>query len=92
MVVCWSIALADRINLLKAETENANRELRNSESRLISNPGGMPLGVVLYGKDQKPKYLNQRTVEILSDPAQGIQPDLSAGRTLAQAMEYFSFR
>ena len=43
-------------------------------------------------KDQKPKYINQRTIEILSDPAQGIQPDLSAGRTLAQAIEYFSLK
>ena len=27
MAICWSLALADRINLLKAETESANRSL-----------------------------------------------------------------
>ena len=69
MAVCWSIALADRINLLKAETESANRDLRNSEHRLSQILEGMPLGVILYGKDQKPKYVNQRTVDILSNPA-----------------------
>ena len=92
MAVSWSIALADRINLLKAKTENANRELRSSEHRLSQILEGMPLGVVVYGKDQKPTYLNQRTVEILSDPEKGIQPDLAAGRDLAQAVEYFSFQ
>ena len=90
--VCWSIALADRINLLKAETEGANRYLRNSENRLSQILEGLPLGVVLYGKDQKPKYANRRTVEILSDPSKGIQPDLSVERTLAQAIPYFSLQ
>ncbi len=92
MAVCWSIALADRINVLKAETESANRDLRKSEHRLSQVLEGLPLGVILYGKDQKPKYANQRTVELLSNPAQGIKPDMSVGRTLAQAIQYFSFR
>ena len=90
MVVCWSIALADRITLLRAETEVANRSLRNSEHQLSQILEGMPLGVIVYGKDQKSKYLNQRTVEILSNPAQGTEPDIKTEHTLAQAMEYFS--
>jgi len=92
MSLCWSIALADRINLLKARTESANRELRNSEHRLSQILEGLPLGVMLYEKDQKPKYANQRTLDILSNPTLGIRPDLSAGRTLAQAIEYFSLK
>lgn len=92
MAVCWSIALADRINLLKAETENANRELQNNEHRLAQILEGLPLGVVVYGSDQKPNFANQRVAEILSNPERGIRPDLSAGRTLAQAMDYYSFR
>ena len=92
MAVCWSLALADRINLLKAETESANRNLRNSEHKLTQILESLPLGVVVYGNDQKLKYLNKRTVEILKNPAKGIQPDLNAGRTLAQAGEYFSFQ
>jgi signal transduction histidine kinase/PAS domain-containing protein len=92
MAVCWSIALADRINLLIAKAESANRDLRNSEHRLSQILEGLPLGVILYGKDHKPKYANQRTVELLSNPAQGIRPDISAGRTLAQAIPYFSLR
>jgi len=92
MGVCWSIALADRINLLKAKTESANRDLRNSEHRLSQILESIPIGVILYGKDYKPKYINQRTVELLSNPAQGIQPDPSVGRTLAQAIQYFSLK
>jgi signal transduction histidine kinase/PAS domain-containing protein len=92
MAVCWSIALADRINLLKAETTAVNRNLKNSEHRLSQILEGMPLGVAVYGKDQKSKYFNQRMVEIVSNPAQGIQPDLEDGHTLAQAMEYFSLK
>jgi signal transduction histidine kinase len=92
MAVSWSFALADRINLLKAKTENVNRELLGSEHRLSQILEAMPLGVVVYGKDQKPTYLNQRTVEILSNPDKSIQPDLAAGRDLAQAIEYFSFQ
>ncbi|MGW8226536.1 MAG: 7TM diverse intracellular signaling domain-containing protein, partial [Anaerolineales bacterium] len=92
MAVCWSIALADRINVLKAETENANRDLRTSEHHLSQILEGLPLGVVLYGKDLKPKYANRRSLEILSDPSEGIQAGISDQRTLSQAIQYFSLK
>jgi len=92
MAVCWSLALAERINLLKAKAESANLNLQKSEYRLTQILEGIPLGVVVYGKDRKLKYINQRTVEILSNPAMGIQPDPAAGRTMEQAVEYFSFQ
>lgn len=82
MAVCWSLAMADRINLLKIAAENASRNLRHSENRLTQILESLPLGVILYGKDEKPKYINQRTAEILSDPSKGIQPDISLGRTI----------
>lgn len=92
MAVCWSIALADRINLLKAETESASRNLKQSEDRLTQTLEAMPVGVVVYGPDQKPTFVNRRSIEILTNAPQGIVPDLSAGRTLAQAMSYYTFR
>ena len=92
MAVCWSIALADRINLLKSETERANRDLRNSEHRLSEILEALPIGVVVYGSDSKPHYANRRVTEILGNPAQGIEPDVSAGRTLTEAMSYYAFR
>ncbi len=92
MAVCWSIALAERINLLKAETENAYRELKASEHRLSQILNGLPLGVLLYGKDQKPKYGNQRVYDIFNDPSRNVQVDLEGNRTLAQAIPYFSLK
>ena len=92
MMVCWSIALADRINLLKAVSENAYRELKASEHRLSQILNGLPLGVLLYGKDQKPKYGNQRVYDIFNDPSRNVQVDPEGGRTLAQAIPYFSLK
>jgi signal transduction histidine kinase len=92
MAVSWSIALADRINLLKIQTDQAYHDLRMSESKLNQILEGLPLGVVVYGKDQKPSYINKRTAEILSDTDKGTQPDPGAGRTLAQGIDHFSFQ
>ena len=88
----WSISLTDRINLLKSEAESANRALQRSEHKLEQILEGLPLGVVMYGKDRKPNYSNQRTYEILSNPEQGILPDLSAGRTPEMVIRYYSLK
>ena len=90
--VLWSFTLAYRINVLQTETRNVNQELRHSEHRLSQILESMPLGVVLYGKDTKPRYINRRTIELLSDPIKNVRPDPAAGRTLLQAIQYFSFR
>ncbi|MFN2188945.1 MAG: 7TM-DISM domain-containing protein [Candidatus Promineifilaceae bacterium] len=92
LAVCWSLALADRVNRLKSLTEEANLELRSSEQRLAQILDGLPLAVAVYDRDQKPTYVNRRVSEILGNPAQGIVPGVSAGRTLEQAMKYYSFR
>lgn len=92
MAVCWSIALADRINRMKEETEASNLELQNSKHHLSQILEGLPLGVAVYGKDHKPSYVNQRMIDILSNPERDIQVDISAGRTLSQAINYFSLK
>lgn len=92
LVLLWSLALADRINLLKAETDLANRELASSKNVLSQILEGLPLGVTVYGKEKTPTFINRRTVDILSNPERGITPSISAGRTLSEALEYFTFR
>ena len=92
LAALWSLALAERINRLKAETEQANRELRASEDRLAQVLEAMPVGVVVYGTDRKPQLVNRQTVELFSNPERGIGPDPNMGRTLAEASAYFSFR
>jgi signal transduction histidine kinase len=92
MAVGWSLALADRINVLKEQTESANKSLRNSQRELAQILDGVPVGVAVYGKDEMPKYGNKRLIEILGNPERGIRPDPKSGRTLAQAMDYFSLQ
>ena len=89
MAVSWSFALVDRINVLKEKTENANRDLRNSEHKLTQILEGLPLGVVVYGKDQKPTYINQRTVDILSNPTPDKKPDASSRANFRASGELF---
>jgi signal transduction histidine kinase/PAS domain-containing protein len=92
VAILWSISLADLVNLLKAEMEKANQELHKSELRLSQILDGMPLGVLLYTKDQKPKYANRTALAIVNDPNSDIRANVSAGRTLSQAIEYFSLK
>jgi signal transduction histidine kinase len=92
MAVGWSLALADRINVLKDQTETANKRLRNGEHELAQILDGVPVGVAVYGSDELPKYGNKRLIEILGNPERGIRPDPKSGRTLAQAMDYFSLQ
>ena len=91
VAVCWSLALADRINMLKAETESTNRKLQDSENRLLQTLEAMPVGVVVYGTDHRPTFFNKRTTEILSNRERGIGPLSSFERTLVEAMSYYSF-
>ena len=89
IAVCWWFALADRINLLKAGTESANRDLLNSERRLSQILESLPLGVVLYEKDFRPRYSNKLSTELLGDPAH--KPNISTERAWTQALAHYPF-
>ena len=88
----WSISLTDRVNLLKVEMENTNQALRSSEHQLSQILEGLPLAVVVYGNDRRPSYGNKRTFDILTNPDRNIRPDISAGRTLETAIQYYSLK
>jgi signal transduction histidine kinase/PAS domain-containing protein len=92
LVLMWSLMLANRINLLKKETEDANRKLLQSQRQLSQTLEGMPLGVVVYGLDRRPSYANPRAISILSNPERGIQAGTTGRRTIKEAIKYFSFR
>ena len=64
--VCWSFALADRINLLKAETENANRELRKQRASAISDPGWSTTGSFIVWERSKTQVCQPATFTIFS--------------------------
>ena len=87
MVLLFSLALADQMNLLKRKTEQANRELRANERRLNQYLEAMPVGVTVHGRDGKPHYINRQAQQIFGlslppSPPEGI-------RTLIEAISDF---
>jgi PAS domain S-box-containing protein len=65
MGMCWSIALADRINLLKTETESANRGLHASEARYRQLVETMNDGLGIIDGDGRYTYVNDRLAGML---------------------------
>ena len=92
MGLFWSIALADRIHLLKAETEDTSRALQKNQRQLTQTLEGLPLGVAVYGQDRQLTYLNPRAMEILSNPARDFQAAKAIGTNIVEAQDYFSLR
>jgi PAS domain S-box-containing protein len=92
MAGVWSLALADRVNTLKAEADRTNHQLRESEIRLAQFLEAMPVGVAVYGADLKPRYINRKTQRMLTNPARGIAPDMSFQRPMQEMLDYFSLR
>jgi PAS domain S-box-containing protein len=92
MAMTWSLALTDKIHTLKDETIAANRKLQESETRLAQFLDAVPVGVVVYGPDLRPRYFNRESKRLLTNPDGSIAPDLTLRRRLPEAMAYFSFR
>ena len=78
MMLLFSLALADRINLLKAETEQANLALTDSERRLNQFLETMPVGVAVYDARGRLNYTNQRARRLLTMSDNSAAPDESA--------------
>ncbi len=72
-VVLLSLALADKINQLKANTEKANRKLLESENRLAQYLEAMPVGVAVFDTNAHVQYLNKRVLEMFS-PSNQVEP------------------
>jgi len=88
MVLLLSLALADRINLLKAETEQANQKLHESENRLKQFLEALPVGVVVFHVNKLLSYINQRAYELfhLTPTVQDI--NISFAETLMKLPRY----
>ena len=92
LVALWSVALADRLNVLKADTERANRDLHTSQSRLAQTIETMPVGVVVYGTDRRAQLFNQHARHVFAIPGPGEAPDTILGSTIAETAKAYSFR
>jgi two-component system nitrate/nitrite sensor histidine kinase NarX len=58
LLVIMSLALADRINLLRKETDAANAALRISEERLSTYLDALPFNIQVHDPQLKPLYVN----------------------------------
>ena len=72
LMAFWSVALADRINLLKAEKEKANLEVQASEARYRQLVETMNDGLGVIDEDGRFTYANDRLAEMLGYPADEI--------------------
>jgi two-component system nitrate/nitrite sensor histidine kinase NarX len=59
LIVLMSLALADRVNIMRNEAERANRELAASEKRLADYLDALPFGIVVHDSTLKPTYANR---------------------------------
>ncbi len=92
VVAFWAVALADRINLHKSETEAANRELNKNQRQLAQTLDGMPVAVMVYGQNHELTYINHRALEILNYPGGKNKPNLAVGATFEQTSNDLSLR
>jgi two-component system nitrate/nitrite sensor histidine kinase NarX len=68
MVLFTSFALADRINLIQAEKEQALRDLNASERRMAQYLEAIPVGVTVYKPDLQLVYANRTALDLAGNP------------------------
>lgn len=68
LVAFWSLALADRMNSLKQESETSRNQILENERRMVKYLDCLPVGVVVYDGDAQPRYINQQSHQILYQP------------------------
>jgi len=90
MMLFLSLALADRINILKAETEQSNKKLHESERRLTQFLEAMPVGVVVFQANQALAYANQRTYELFQIEPDSVTAPTSFGESLLVLPRYLA--
>ncbi len=71
LLVIMSLALADRVNLLRREADAASAALLASERRLHSYLDALPFSIQVHGADLKPLYVNSTIRQLRSDRPDG---------------------
>ena len=79
LVALWAIALADRINLLKAEKEKATLAVQAGETRYRQLVETMNDGLGVTDKEGRYTYVNHRLAEML-----GYSPDEVVGHLMTE--------
>jgi PAS domain S-box-containing protein len=64
LVILLSLALADRINYFRQQTEETTVKLRQSEALINQYLDALPVGVAVYGNDTKPRFVNRSAMSL----------------------------
>ncbi|MFO7684245.1 MAG: 7TM diverse intracellular signaling domain-containing protein, partial [Chloroflexota bacterium] len=64
LVTLLSLALADRINYFRQQTEETTVKLRQSEALINKYLEALPMGVAVYGRDAKPRFINRAALSL----------------------------
>jgi PAS domain S-box-containing protein len=75
LVAFWSLALADRMNILITEEERSRRQITENERRMVQYLDSLPVGVVVYDGDVQPRYFNRKSHQILHQASIEINAD-----------------
>jgi serine phosphatase RsbU (regulator of sigma subunit)/PAS domain-containing protein len=67
-MLLFSLTLLDRINLLKAKTEEAHRQLQENEQRMTQFLEAMPIGVIVQDRQEVTKFINHHARQIFDLP------------------------
>ena len=67
LLVVMSLALADRVNLLRREADQANAALIASEQRLKTYLDALPFSVQVHDANLKPLYVNAAIRQVPRD-------------------------
>jgi len=86
LVLTLSLALADRINLLQADTAQANQKLHESEYRFKQFLEALPVGVIVFQANKILSYMNERAFELFK-----LTPTANSNLSLAEALAITPF-
>lgn len=76
MVLLFALALAERINVLKQQTERAYHELQAHEHRLLQYLEAIPIGVTMIDQREWSAYTNKTGRDILGIEQQEYGPEI----------------
>jgi len=82
LIAFWSLALADRMNSLKQESETSMNLIMKNEKRMVQYLDSLPVGVLVYEGDKKPRYINRQAHQILIQPGIATHPNQSPQNNL----------
>jgi PAS domain S-box-containing protein len=85
-----SLALGDRINLLKTAAAKTGQQLRENERKLAQFLEALPVGVVIYDAEGQVYHINPLGRQMSDSMGQGLRPGQSLEEVLQSSTRYLA--